>query len=56
MMEHKRNTIAEPGKIGTAEWLRREEERQRRRRDEQGEHADRQDVDKPANPTGIRTK
>lgn len=51
-MEHKRNTIAEPGKIGTAEWLRRQEERERRRRE--GEREDEQH--KPASPTGIRTK
>jgi len=53
-MERKRDTIAEPGKVGTAEWLRREEERQRRRRE--GTHEEDQDERKPANPTGIRTK
>jgi len=53
-MERKRDTLAEPGKIGTAEWLRREEERQRRERE--GESERDQDERKPANPTGIRTK
>ena len=53
-MERKRDTLAEPGKIGTAKWLRREEERQRRERE--GESERDQDERKPANPTGIRTK
>lgn len=53
-MEPKRDTLAEPGKVGTAEWLRREEERQRRQREGTSEQD--QDVRKPANPTGIRTK
>ncbi len=53
-MQHRRNTIAEPGKIGTAEWLRREEERQRRERE--GIREQDQEDHKPAIPTGIRTK
>lgn len=53
-MERKRDTMAAPGKVGTAEWLRREEERQRRERE--GTHEEDQDERKPANPTGIRTK
>ena len=52
-MEQKRNTLTEPGKVGTAEWLRREEAR---RRHEQGQSEEVKDDRKPANPTGVRTK
>lgn len=54
-MEPKRDTMTRPGKVSTAEWLRREEERQRRQREEINDDSG-QDVRKPANPTGVRTK